>query len=89
MLRNTKSRGAQSSALQKKAFVLTRQENDNIPTSALQDFSSCIPCANCPHFRLVRFNSRKIRHQCGYSGLWLESCGAIECPVRREGVDCA
>lgn len=40
MLRNTKSRGAQSSALQKKAFVLTGQENDNIPTSALQGFSS-------------------------------------------------
>ena len=40
MLRNTKSRVAQSSALQKKAFVLTGQENDNIPTSALQGFSS-------------------------------------------------
>lgn len=56
MLRNTKSRGVESPALQKKVFVL---------------------------------DSRKIRHQCGYSGLWLESCGVIECPVRREGVDCA
>lgn len=90
MLRNTKSRGAESSALQnEKAFVLAGQENDTIHASVLQGFSSCVPCANCPHFRLVRFNSRKIRHQCGYSGLWLESCGVIECPVRREGVDCA
>ena len=37
MLRNTKSRGLRPSALQKTAFVLTGQENDNIPTSALQD----------------------------------------------------
>jgi hypothetical protein len=40
MLRNTKSRGLRPSALQKKTFVLTGQENDNIPTSALQGFSS-------------------------------------------------
>lgn len=70
MLRNTKSRGVESPALQKKVFVLAGQENDNIPASALQGFSSCVPCANCPHFRLVR-------------------CGVIECPVRRERVDCA
>ena len=61
MLRNTKSRGVESPALQKKVFVLAGQENDNIPASALQGFSS----------------------------LWLESCGVIECPVRRERVDCA
>lgn len=89
MLRKTKSRGLRPSALQKTAFVLAGQENDTIPASALQGFSSCVPCANCPHFRLVRFNSRKKRHQCSYSGLWLESCGVIECPVRREGVACA
>lgn len=47
MLRNTKSRGVESPALQKKVFVLAGQENDNIPASARQ------------------------------------------CPVRREGVDCA
>ncbi len=59
MPRNTKSRGAESPALQKKAFVLTGQENDNITASALQDFSSCVPCAlnppdtPQPHARLV------------------------------------
>ena len=52
MLRNTKSRGVESPALQKKVFVLAGQENDNIPASALQGFSSCVPCANCPHFLL-------------------------------------
>ena len=40
MLRNTKSRGVESPALQKKVFVLEGQENDNIPASALQGFSS-------------------------------------------------
>lgn len=68
---------------------ITGRELNTVNSLTLQDFSSCIPCANCPHFRLVRFNSRKIRHQCGYSGLWLESCGVIECPVRRDGVNCA
>lgn len=59
MLRNTKSRGAEPPALQKKAFVLAGRKNDNITASALQDFSSCVPCAlnppdtPQPHARLV------------------------------------
>ena len=77
---------ASGPGLKKNTNCACREDNTPIRLEA-QGFSSCVPCANCPHFRLVRFNSRKKRHQCSYSGLWLESCGVIECPVRREGVD--
>ena len=77
---------ASGPGLKKNTKCAGREDNTPIRLEA-QGFSSCVPCANCPHFRLVRFNSRKKRHQCSYSGLWLESCGVIECPVRREGVD--
>ena len=77
---------ASGPGLKKNTNCACREDNTPIRLEA-QGFSSCVPCANCPHFRLVRFNSRKKRHQCSYSGLWLESCGVIECPVRREGGD--
>ena len=77
---------ASGPGLKKNTNCACREDHTPIRLEA-QGFSSCVPCANCPHFRLVRFNSRKKRHQCSYSGLWLESCGVIECPVRREGVD--
>lgn len=78
MLRNTKSRGAQSSALQKKAFVLTGQKNDNIPTSALQGF-----CAPCVYFRVVKLESGRVRKLCSFTGERLTLAGNPLCEFRQ------
>ena len=50
-----------------------------------QGFSACVPCASCPHFRVVRFSSKRFRHQCGHDGAWLECCGVHECTAMPEG----
>ena len=84
MLKNAKSRGAESSALQnEKAFVLAGQVNYTIPVPARQGFETSFPCHSCKHFCIVRFSRSRMRHLCGYSGSWLESCGVQSCPMQR------
>ena len=79
MLRNTKSRGLRPSALQKKTFVLTGQENENIPTSALQGFC----CTTCVYFRVVKLESGRVRKLCSFTGERLTLAGNPLCEFRR------
>ena len=78
-----KSRGAESSALQnEKVFVLVGQENDTIPASALQEFSSCVPCASCAYFRAVPLDSGRVRRVCQFTGERLTLAGNPLCEMQ-------
>lgn len=54
---------------------------------ALQGFSSCVPCATCPYFRIVRFSKTKFRHQCGRNGAWIGNGGVCQCSAVKGGDD--
>ena len=49
------------------------------------NFQTAYPCLSCPDFAMVKFSRSKFRNMCGRSGVWLDSCGVIRCPLRREG----
>ena len=70
---------------QKQGKSRTDKEDSTHNSLAVQGFSSCVPCANCTHFRVVRFGSNKLRHQCGHDGQWLDRCGVHECTAMQEG----
>ncbi len=48
-------------------------------------FQTAYPCRSCPDFMVVKFSRSKFRNMCRLSGAWLDSCGVIRCPLRREG----
>lgn len=52
-----------------------------------QGFSGCVPCANCPYFRIVRFSKTKFRHQCGRDGAWIGNGGVCQCSAVKGGDD--
>ena len=67
-----------------KKGIADKEDSTCFPLAG-QGFSSCVPCASCPHFRVVRFGLHKFRHQCGHDGQWLDRCGVHECTARQEG----